>query len=401
MLWATIVMAFREIRRNLMRSALTTLGVVIGVAAVIAMVTLGEGATAQVTSEVASMGENMLIVRPGSHVRAGAMTPAAAFSRADATAIENQISGLQGVAPIASRAVRVVYGNANWATALTGTTTGYFDVRDWTAASGEVFDEIEEATAASVCVLGDTVRRELFGSADAMGATIRVNNVPCEVIGIMESRGESTFGMDQDDFLLMPISTAQQRILGSEDVDSVLVSARNPGRTLEVQREITTLMRERRGIGADAEDDFEVRDLKEITDMLGTITGVLTALLGAIAAVSLLVGGIGIMNIMLVSVTERTREIGIRLAIGARAREVLLQFLVEAVLLSTFGGVLGVALGLGGAYLATRGLGMPFVFAPQIVAIAFFFSAAVGVVFGFFPARKAAHLNPIDALRHE
>ncbi len=400
MIWATLAMAIREIRRNLLRSSLTALGIIIGVAAVIAMVTLGEGASAQVTNEVASMGENLLVVRPGTRVMGGASTSAAPFSAADIEAIA-ELPGVEMLAPIASRAVRVVYANKNWTTTATGTTASYLDVRGSSLSSGETFLPAQERTGAAVCVLGATVVRELFGAGDPLGATIRVDNVPCEVIGVVEARGESTFGMDQDDFILMPLAAVQRRIIGTDDIGTVLVTAAQASGTPKVQQDITALLRERRGIRGSDENDFEVRDLKEVSRMLGTITGVLTALLGSIAAVSLLVGGIGIMNIMLVSVTERTREIGIRLAIGARAREVLFQFLVEAMLLSTFGGALGVAIGLGGAYLASRALGIVFVFAPQIVIIAFFFSAAVGVVFGFFPARKAARMNPIDALRHE
>jgi putative ABC transport system permease protein len=393
-------MAFREIRRNLLRSSLTALGVIIGVAAVIAMVTLGEGASAQVTDEVASMGENLLIVRPGARMMGGASTSAAPFSAADLDAIA-EVRGVEDLAPVVSRAVRVVYANKNWSTTVTGTTASYLDVRGSRLETGESFLPSQERTGTAVCVIGATVVRELFGAGDPLGATIRVDNVPCEVIGVVEARGESTFGMDQDDFVLMPIAAVQRRIVGNDDIGVVLVTASRASGTPEVQEDIVALLRERRGIRGDDENDFEVRDLKEVSQMLDTITGVLTALLGSIAAVSLLVGGIGIMNIMLVSVTERTREIGIRLAIGARAREVLFQFLVEAVLLSTFGGLLGVALGLAGAYAAARALGIVFVLAPEIIVIAFAFSAAVGVVFGFFPARKAARMNPIDALRHE
>jgi putative ABC transport system permease protein len=253
----------------------------------------------------------------------------------------------------------------------------------------------------AVCVLGATVRRELFGPQDPLGALVRVGTVSCTVVGVLVSKGQSTFGQDQDDFLVMPLATVQRRIAGSYDVGSIFVSATSDRQTVKAKRQIELLLRERRRIGPGQTNDFTVQDMKEISNTLGSVTGALTALLGAIAGVSLLVGGIGIMNIMLVSVTERTREIGIRLAIGARGAEVLLQFLIEAVTLSTLGGALGVAFGLTASYAVTRALKLPFSISPDIIVVAFGFSATVGVVFGFLPARKASRLNPIAALRHE
>jgi putative ABC transport system permease protein len=399
-IWATIVLSFRAIRRSPMRSILTTLGVVIGVASVIAMVTLGQGATQRVTSDISSLGNNLLIVIPGAQRRTST-SATRAFSLSDARAIEDEVPGLAAVAPSSGLGARVVYGSRNWSTGVTGATNEYFAVRNWDVVLGRTFLEGELRAGTPVCVLGETVRRELFGTGDPIGATVRVSHVSCEVIGVLESKGQSTFGEDQDDFMVMPLTAVQRRLIGSSSVGVIAVSARRAEDAREVQARIESLMRQRRRIAEDEEDDFAVRDLREISQVVGAVTGVLTALLGAIAAVSLLVGGIGIMNIMLVSVTERTREIGIRLAIGARAREILWQFLIEAIVLSTLGGIAGIALGLAGSWLAARGLGLPFVWVPEIVLAAFVFAAVVGVFFGWYPALRAARLNPIEALRHE
>ncbi len=400
MIWATVILALRAIRRSPMRSILTTLGVVIGVASVIAMVTLGRGATERVTSDISSLGTNLLIVIPGA-VRRTSTSATRAFTLSDARAIENEVPGLAAVAPSSGLGARVVYGSRNWSTGVTGGTNAYFQVRNWNLELGRVFEEGELRSGTPVCVLGATVRQELFGGGDPIGAVIRVANVSCEVIGVLESKGQSSFGEDQDDFLVMPLITVQRRLIGNSSVGVIAVSTVRAEDAPTVQAQIESLMRQRRGIGEAEEDDFAVRDLREVTQVVGTVTGVLTALLGAIAAVSLVVGGIGIMNIMLVSVTERTREIGIRLAIGARAREILWQFLIEAVVLSTLGGIVGIALGVAGSYLAARALGLPFVWVPEIIGAAFGFAAVVGVFFGWYPALRAARLNPIEALRHE
>ena len=401
MLWATLVMALREIRRNAMRSLLTTLGIVIGVAAVIAMVTIGQGATAKVTADVAKMGNNLLTVIPGSARRGPASGTASPFTIDDANAIRNEISTVAAVAPSAGRGVLAVYGNKNHNTGTTGSTNAYFDVLGFKVEQGRKFTEAELQGATPVCVLGATVKRELFGSQDPLGAQIRVGKLSCQVIGVLASKGQSTFGADQDDFILMPLSAFHRRLAGNTDVSAIYVSATNDKVTNRTKQQIEMLMRERRRLAPGQLADFMVMDTKELQQTLQGVTGALTALLGAIAGVSLLVGGIGIMNIMLVSVTERTREIGIRLAIGALAHEVLMQFLVEAVTLSVFGGILGMLLGLGGSLAAVRALGLPFVFSPGIVGLAFGFSAFVGIAFGYFPARKAAQLKPIEALRHE
>ncbi|MBI4955478.1 MAG: ABC transporter permease [Myxococcales bacterium] len=401
MLWTTLVMAFREIRRNALRSFLTTLGIVIGVGAVIAMVTLGQGATIKVTGDVAKMGNNLLTVSPGSERRGAVSVAATMFTLDDANAIRRDVSSVRFVAPTASRATSMVYANRNYTATVTGSINAYLDVRGYALDRGRIFSETEQRVGMPVCVLGETVRKELFGAEEALDATIRVGKLACRVVGVFASKGQSTFGFDQDDFVLMPLATFQRRIAGTTDVGAIFVSARDEGSTVKAKRQIEALMRERRRIALGAAPDFAVRDMKEISDTLATITRALTALLGAVAAVSLLVGGIGIMNIMLVSVTERTREIGIRMAIGARAHEVLLQFVVEAIVLSVLGGLLGMGLGLAGSFAVARLVGLPFVLMPEVVLLAFAFSAAVGIAFGIFPARKASRLNPIEALRHE
>jgi putative ABC transport system permease protein len=400
MLYETVRLALQAIFRNALRSFLTVLGVVIGVGAVIAMVTIGNGTTAQVQSEIASLGTNLLFVRPGQGF-GPRQTNAPEFRLADAEAISNQIAGLRAVAPSAGASAKAVYGNANWSTSITGTNGDFLRARDWPLVAGRNFLDSEERAGSAVCIIGQTVKRELFGAGDPIGENIRLNSISCEVIGLLEEKGQGSFGQDQDDTVLMPIRTVQRRFAGDDDVASIFLSAEDGVDTAKIKRDVTYLMRERRGISADEDDNFSVNDMAEMVSTMTTTTRVLTGLLAAVAAVSLLVGGIGIMNIMLVSVTERTREIGIRLAIGAEEGQVLMQFLVEAVVLSLLGGLIGVALGLGLSGIASFALGVPFVLDPQIVALAFVFSAAVGVGFGYFPARRAARLDPIEALRHE
>jgi putative ABC transport system permease protein len=401
MLWETILLALREIRRNLMRSSLTVLGIVIGVAAVITMVTLGGGATVQVSEQIASLGSNLLMITPGQRIGMGQRSAAAAFDVDDAEVIARDISSIIAVAPSSTQGVTAVFGNKNWSTKVTGIDGQYFKVRNWTIESGREFAGSELRAGKAVCILGETVRKELFGGQDPLGSSIRMGKVSCQVIGILEAKGQSTMGTDQDDFVLIPLRTFQRRIAGNKDIGLIQVSVQDGASTDKVKQDIEQLLRVHRHISPSEDDNFIVRDMKEITKMLTGTTQVLTALLGAVAAVSLLVGGIGIMNIMLVSVTERTREIGIRLAIGALTREVLMQFLVEAVVLSSFGGLFGIVLALTASVGLARVLQVPFVFNSGIVIIAFFFSAAVGIIFGYFPARQAARLDPIEALRHE
>lgn len=403
MFWNAIVLALREIRRNVLRSSLTILGIVIGVAAVITMVTIGEGATAQVQADIGKLGTNLLQVFRGQGFGGpgGARVAAPPFSMDDVRAIENDILGVEAVAPSSNTGVQAIYGNNNWSTQVTGTTDKFLQVRDWTLASGRNFSDSELRGGAAVCLLGNTVKRELFENQDPVGSTIRLRNLSCHVIGVLETKGQSGFGQDQDDLVVMPLRTLQRRMAGNSDVGAILVSARDGVSTVKVQADLENLLRERRKIRAGATDDFNVRDLKEVASAFTSSTRVLTALLGAVAAVSLIVGGVGIMNIMLVSVTERTREIGTRLAVGAMARDVLLQFLIEAVVLAALGGLIGILLGLSAGALATNAFNVPFVLNPSIVILSFTFSAAVGIVFGYFPAQRAAQLDPIEALRHE
>jgi putative ABC transport system permease protein len=402
MLWSIFQLALREIRRNVLRSSLTVLGIVIGVAAVITMVTIGGGATAKVTADVASLGTNLVEVIPGQGPRpGGARETAAMFKIEDAEAIAREVSGLLAVAPVATRTMQAISGSANWSTTVTGSTNAYLQTRNWSLHSGRQFTDGDLGAGSAQCILGATVRRELFGGQDPVGAVIRLQKLSCQVIGILAKKGQTSFGMDQDDMILVPLRMLQRRIAGNTDVGAISVSARDGVSTEKVQRDIERLLRERRRIRPGKEDDFHVRNMQQLVSTLAGTTRVLTALLGAVGTVSLLVGGIGIMNIMLVSVTERTREIGIRLAIGALEREVLMQFLVEAVVLSSFGGLIGILLGLAAAAAGASVLEVPFVLNPTIVAIAFAFSAMVGIVFGYFPARQAARLDPIEALRHE
>jgi putative ABC transport system permease protein len=401
MLWNAILLAFREIKRNIMRSFLTIMGIVIGVAAVITMVTLGQGATEQVTQQIASMGSNLLMIGPGRRMGPGQRSTPAMFKLDDAQAIARDISSIVAMAPVSSQSVTAVYGHENWQTTVTGSNNQYISIGNRVIKSGRLFTDNEMRNGAAVCIIGETVREKLFGMREPLGNKIRLEKVSCEVIGLLEAKGQNTMGMDQDDIVVLPLRTFQRRISGNQDVSLIQVSVQDGVSTEKIQRDIEILMRERRHISASEEDDFMVMDTKEIATMLTSTTRILTALLGAVAAVSLLVGGIGIMNIMLVSVTERTREIGTRLAIGALESEVMMQFLVEAVVLSSFGGIIGIILALTSSFWLARLLLVPFVINWSIVVISFLFSAAVGVIFGYFPALKAARLDPIEALRHE
>lgn len=400
MIWNTLLLALRAIRRNLMRSVLTILGIVIGVAAVITMVTLGNGATRSVSDQISSMGSNLVMVVPGQRFGPGS-GGAPNFKIADVEAIRNQISAAEWVAPVVNKSVTAVYQSSNWATVATGSNNDYFQAGNWELAQGRTFSETEERAGKAVCVIGDTVREKLFGGQNPVGSQIRIKQFSCEVVGLLKPKGQSAMGSDQDDVVVMPLRTVQRRLSGNQDIGRLSVAVREGASIDAVKKQLSLLLRERRNIAESEDDDFRVMDTRQIAETLTSTTKILTMLLGAVAAVSLLVGGIGIMNIMLVSVTERTREIGIRLAIGALEREVLLQFLIEAVALSSLGGLIGIAL----ATTASMGLagmmGIPYIFDPTINVASFLFSAAIGVIFGYFPARRAAGLNPIDALRHE
>jgi putative ABC transport system permease protein len=401
MLWETLKLAWQALRRNVLRSMLTVLGIVIGVGAVIGMVTIGNGTTAKVAADLAKLGSNLLTIRPGQFGPGRKSSEAKPFNVRDIEALRSQLGSVRAVSGVSSKAVTIVYGTENRITPVYGTDNGYFIAQAWNLKAGRQFLDGEIRSGRAACIIGDTVRDKLFGALEALGRSIRVNKVSCEVIGILEAKGQSGFGVDQDDIVIMPLRAFQRRLAGNADIPTILVSAAEAADTTKVQADIEWLLRERRGITAMKEDDFSVRDMKQIAETQMGTTELLTGLLGAVAAVSLLVGGIGIMNIMLVSVTERTREIGIRLAIGALERQVLLQFLVEATVLSLFGGLIGIMLGLLLAWLATSALQVPFLIDPAIILVAFAFSAFVGIVFGYFPARRAAGLDPIEALRRE
>jgi putative ABC transport system permease protein len=400
MLWNTLQLALRSIRRNLMRSFLTILGIVIGVAAVITMVTLGNGATKSVSDQISSMGSNLLMVMPGQRFGAGS-EGAPNFKSADVEAIRSQITSASAVAPVASKTATAVYQARNWSTIVTGSNNDYFQAGNWVIAAGRNFSETEERSGKAVCVIGDTVRDKLFGRQSPVGSQIRIKQFSCEVIGLLKAKGQSSMGSDQDDIVVMPLRTVQRRLSGSQDINRLTISVKEGASIDAAKEQLTLLLRERRNIAENEDDDFRVMDTRQIAETLTSTTKILTMLLGAVAAVSLLVGGIGIMNIMLVSVTERTREIGIRLAIGALEREVLLQFLIEAVALSSLGGLIGIAIATAASIFLAALMSVPYLFDPSINLLSFLFSAAIGVIFGFFPARRAAGLNPIDALRHE
>ena len=402
MLFETIRLALRSVRRNALRSFLTLLGIVIGVAAVIAMITIGSGTTEKVKQDIAKLGSNLLVVQAQRPVRGGGTNfiPRPLGER-DLDALSEGLEDVKAVAAASQRTVRVVYGAENLAVQVTGADTEYFDARDWGVASGRAFTDSEVRGGANVCLLGQTVRNQFFGAGNPSDALIRVGRTSCRVIGVLEEKGTSGFGQDQDNIVVMPLTTFQRRIAGNRDIGMIYVAAQDGVSTAEVSEEVQDILRLTRRIAPDQEDNFDVRDMTQVADAMTSTTTVMTGMLGALAGVSLLVGGIGIMNIMLVSVTERTREIGIRLAIGAHEKHILVQFLVEATVLSLLGGLIGIVLGLTLAGLATMALSIPFVPSMAVIALAVGFSALIGMVFGFFPALRGARLDPIDALRHE
>jgi len=400
MLLNTLLLALRSIRRNLLRSFLTILGIVIGVSAVITMVTLGNGATLAVQNQISSLGTNLLQIRPGQRMGPGG-GGGPSFKEVDANAIATQIGGIAVVAPEARTSGTLVASGRNWSSSIIGSSNDWLIAGNWVLGDGRIFSNDELRAGAAVCLIGETVRRELYGTQSPLGQLLRVKQISCEIVGVLAAKGQGAFGNDQDDVVLVPLKTLQRRLTGNTRVNTLLVSMQDGSDASRVKSSITQLLRERRKLAESDEDNFNVLDTKQLADTLSSTTKVMTMLLGAVAAVSLLVGGIGIMNIMLVSVTERTREIGLRLAIGAMEREVLLQFLIEAVVLSSLGGVIGIVL----ATLASLGISslmeIPYLFNPGVNLLSFFFSAAIGVLFGYFPARRAARLDPIEALRHE
>jgi putative ABC transport system permease protein len=404
MLFSVFMLALRSVRRNMLRSFLTILGIVIGVGAVITMVTLGNGATQAIEDKITSLGTNILLVSPGQRIGGGGGGGGVPqFTEADAEAVAAQIGGVDAVAPQSVARATVVANGRNWATSVNGSTNAWFTTGNWELASGRIFSPQEQVSGAAVCVIGETVRRELYGGTEGvtgLGEQLRVKQFSCTVVGILAPKGQGGMG-DQDDAVLVPLHTLQRRVTGSRKVSFLIVAMAEGADSTPLKASLRQLMRERRKLADNDDDNFNVFDTQQLADTLSSTMGVLTNLLGAVAAVSLLVGGIGIMNIMLVSVTERTREIGLRLAVGALEGEVLLQFLIEAVVLSALGGVVGVLLATAASYGGAKLMAVPYVFDPTINAVALLFSAAIGMVFGYMPARRAARMDPIEALRHE
>jgi putative ABC transport system permease protein len=404
MLFSVFMLALRSVRRNMLRSFLTILGIVIGVSAVITMVTVGNGATVAIEEKITSLGTNLLMVSPGQRIGGGGgggHVPQ--FIEADGEAIAAQIGGVAAVAPQSRTSATVVANGRNWSTNVVGSSNAYFETGNWQLASGRLFSEAEQAAGAAVCIVGETVRRELYGGnvgQTGLGEQLRVKQFSCDIVGVLAGKGQGGMG-DQDDSVLLPLHTLQRRVTGSRKVGSLLVSMHDGSDSAPLKASLRQLLRERRKLAMGDDDNFNIFDTQQLAETLSSTMGVLTSLLGAVAAVSLLVGGIGIMNIMLVSVTERTHEIGLRLAVGALEREVLLQFLIEAVVLSALGGVVGIVIATLASYVLSGVMNVPYSFDPTINLLSLLFSAAIGVVFGFFPARRAARMDPIEALRHE
>lgn len=402
----TFRVALRAINRNKLRSGLTMLGIIIGVAAVIANIAIGQGASAQVQASIANMGNNMLFVMSGS-MNTGGMRGGAGSSNnltaEDADAIERECPSVRAVSPAVRANGQLVFGNQNWvaSSGIQGTNEKFPDIRSWAVAKGEFFTEGDVRTAARVCVIGKTIGDSLFAGSDPIGLTMRIRNLPFRVIGVLSTKGQNQYGQDQDDTVIVPYTTAQKKMLSITHVNQIMISAISPGATFTAENQITELLRQRHKLGANQENDFFVRNLTDVAELADQNSKIFTNLLASIAGVSLLVGGIGIMNIMLVSVTERTREIGIRMAIGARSKAIRRQFLIESITLSVAGGVLGIALGVGATLTISKTLNWPTLISPASIFAAVLFSAFVGIAFGYYPARKAAGLDPIEALRYE
>jgi putative ABC transport system permease protein len=404
MLFMTLRIALRALARNKLRAFLTMLGIIIGVGAVIAMVAIGEGAKATIRSQIASLGTNVLIIMPGTSVQGGVRTGVGGVNTlvdGDAKAMMRELPAVAFASPALRRPEQVVAGNLNWSTLTQGVAPEFQQIRDWQIADGRFIHDGDVETAAKVAVIGETVVNQLFGNDDPVDAVIRIRNIPFRVVGVLAPKGQTSQGTDQDDTIIIPYTTMQKRLMRITFVQSIVASAINAERLSEAQAQITSLLRQRHRIGPDREDDFYIRNLSDIAEAASSSARVMAVLLGSVASISLLVGGIGIMNIMLVSVTERTREIGIRMAVGARRKDIMLQFLVEAVVMAATGGCIGILLGIGSSEVLNDWAQWPTHISPTIIAVAFFFSGAVGVFFGFYPAQKAANLDPIDALRYE
>jgi len=402
----TFRIAVRSLRANKMRSILTMLGIIIGVAAVITMVAVGEGAQRSLAESISSLGSNLILILPGSTTSGGARSGSGNVTtlvKEDAEAIERECSAVAAAAPAVRGTAQVIHRERNWSTTIYGTTESYLYARDWTVRSGRFLNRQDEDGKTKNCVLGATVIEELFGDTDPVGSVIRVNRVPFTVVGTLEEKGQTPHGRDQDDVVLVPLSTAQSRLFGQTHVNSIMARAVSESKLKDAEEQIQALLKQRHRIAAGQDDDFSIRNLAEMLEMAETQTKIMTLLLGAVASISLLVGGIGIMNIMLVSVTERTREIGIRMAVGAREADILMQFLVEAIVLSLIGGAIGVLIGVGLSSLVGPVSGGRVEAAVSLasVVLAVGFSAGIGVFFGYYPARKAARLDPITALRYE
>lgn len=406
MFWMPMRLAILSLLRNKVRALLTVLGILIGVASVVASSAIGEGAKQKIESQFASLGVNMLMVFPGATASGGARGAAGSASglnEEDARAIVREIPSISASAPTLSASAQVVAGSKNWSTRVTGTTTDYLTVRSWRVVEGSSFSDSDFRVSAKVCVIGATIRRELFGAESPVGRTMRVGRMPCVITGVLESKGQSGFGQDQDDLVVVPLSTFRTRVSrrpGTE-VGMIMASARAPELMSRAEGAITSLLRQRHRLSGTEENDFSVRNMADIVKSFDEQRAAISMLLLIVASISLLVGGIGVMNIMLVSVTERTREIGIRLAIGARANDILAQFLVEAVVLAAVGGIAGVGLGALASYIVGKTTDWSAKVQPQTVLIAVAVAGGIGVIFGFFPARRAAKMDPITALRHE
>jgi putative ABC transport system permease protein len=401
---ATIRIALRALKRNKLRTALTMLGMIIGVGAVIAMVGIGNGAKSQVEAQIASLGENVILIFSGSTSSSGVRSGwggSGTLKVEDSDAIAREIPGVAAVSPEIRSSEQVAVGNQNWRPSILGESPDYFDIRQWPFVEGGSFSEQDVRGANKVCVIGQTTARQLFGDVSPLGEIIRIKQVPFVIVGVLAPKGMSVMGSDQDDVIVMPYTSAMRRVLGQTMLRSITVQAESADQLAPVQQQIISLLRQRHRISGGREDDFTVRSQEEIAEAATATSRTLTILLAAIAAVSLIVGGIGIMNIMLVSVTERTREIGIRMAVGAHGSDIMRQFLIEALTLSCLGGVLGIGLGMATSEILSRVAGWPTVVAPSAVAAAFGISATFGVFFGYYPAQKAAALDPIDALRYE